>query len=253
MLARWMRQLGAIITIGLSLSCGGDKSRQTQISATDLDKTFGRILEQEWNFELRKKIFLGPTYFGNTSTGGGRHSGSLHALALISDYSTYRALATKGLITLTELNLADTPAGVFDSGVRIERAATVTLTEAGAKAGDVDTKANTVTFALGAYRVEKITLNTAVGTSESSYRLVEGMHVLSINPEFSDIWAELGWPTYRDRRFRAIFKYDLAKSEWWVVPASNGMFAASDTGRRDGNFESENVPPTLEQLRPSGK
>jgi|SRR5271157_198389 len=218
-------------------------------ATTDLNRVFVPILEDDWNFYIREKIFLGPTYFGNTTTFGRTH-GTLHALALMSDYPAYRALALKGLITLSELTLADAPPSVYSNKLtRIERAATVSLTQAGAKSGDVDNKANTVTFVLGTYRVEKITLNAAVDTSEGDYRLVEGTHVLDIEPEFDDIWAELAWPRHRDRQFRVLFKYNSVASKWEVPPASNGRFSAQDTGPRGGNFESENVPQTLNQLR----
>lgn len=255
MRTRWIRQLCATMIISLSLNCGGDRNKQAETSATtDTDKTFATILEEKWNYYLRKEMFLGPTYFGNT-TSFGRNRGALHALALMSDYPTYRALATKGLITLGELNLADAPDGVFaDSATKIERAATVSLTDLGAKAGTMDKNANTVTFVLGTYRIERLTLNEAVSTSHGTFRLVEGTHVLNVEPEFSDVWAELGWSTIRALRFRVVFQYADKLSgktgqEWRVANASNGRFSAMDTGPRDGNFESENVPPTLDQLR----
>jgi hypothetical protein len=227
-------------------------TQPAKTSATmDLDRVLVPILERSWNFYVREKIFLGPTYFGNT-TSFGRHHGTLHSLALISDYPAYRALALKGLITLSELSLTDAPSSVFSGGgppVKLERAATVSLTEAGARFGDLDKEANAVTFVLGTYQVEKITSNTAVTTSMGNYRLVEGSYVLNIVPEFNDVWGELGWPKYRDRKFRVLFKYDSARSQWDVPAASNGRFSAEDTGPRGGNFESENVPPTVDQLR----
>lgn len=213
------------------------------------------ILEKQWNYYLRERLFIGPTYFGNTTTFG-RHGGSLHTLQLNSLFPMYRALATKGLIMLNELSLSDAPPSVFSGGARIERAATVSLTEAGAKLGLVDNKANTVTFVLGVYHVEKIISNNTVETSEGNYRLIQGTHVLDIAQEFADVWAELGWQSYRERRFRVIFKYDTtddffkATGQAWDVPiASNGRFTAQDTGPRNGDFTSANVPPTLDQLR----
>jgi hypothetical protein len=210
------------------------------------NKAIGAVLERSWNFYVRAEIFLGPTYFGNT-TSFGRNAGSLHALALISDYPTYRALATKGLIKLEELSLADAPPATRVA--KIQRAATVSLTQEGAKLGSVDNKKNTVTFVFGTYRIEKVVSNTPIDTKEGNYRFVEGTHVLEPRQEFSDLWAELGWPAYRDRRFRVVFKYDTTRSEWGVAVASNGRFTAEDVGPRNGDFESANVPPTLDQLR----
>jgi len=145
---------------------------------------------------------------------------------------------------------------VFSDGARIERAATASLTELGAKLGLVDNKANTVTFVLGVYHVDKIISNNSVDTNEGNYRLIQGTHVLEIAQEFADVWAELGWPRYRERRFRVIFKYDTTDplfkhtgQAWNEAIASNGKFEAKDTGPRNGDFESANVPPTLNQLR----
>ncbi len=205
------------------------------------------ILEPSWNYYAREEIFLGTTYFGNT-TSFGRHGDSNHALALISDYPTYRALATKGLIKIDNLSLSDAPPAVLSSA-KIDRAATVTLTQAGAKLGNVDNKANTVTFVLGTYRIEKIESNTAVDTKEGNYRLVQGIHVFDIGQNFGDVWSETGKPTYRERKFRVLFKYDPTEVKWKVATASNGRFTAEDIGPRSGDFESANVPPTLDQLR----
>lgn len=206
------------------------------------------ILESSWNYYLRTTIYLGPNYFGNTTTFG-KHGHALHALALDSDYSTYRALAKKGLITLDELSVSDAPPAVFSTGARIERAATVALTKAGARMGAVDTSANTVTFTLGTYRVSGLLSNIPVDTDRGSYRIVQGTHVLEIRPWFAAAWAELGWPTHRDRRFRAVLKYDPAESKWGQRDASNDRYMHVDIGPYDGEFESAYVPATISQLQ----
>jgi hypothetical protein len=168
----------------------GTTSANTTPATIDLsNRTAIAILEPGWNYYLREAMFLGPTYFGNTTTFG-RHGGSLHALQLISLFPMYRALATKGLIKLDELSLSDAPPSVFSDGARIERAATVSLTEAGAKLGHVDNQANTVTLVLGVYHVEKIISNKTVDTNEGNYRLIQGTDVLDIAQEFGDVWAE---------------------------------------------------------------
>lgn len=121
----------------------------------------------------------------------------------------------------------------------------------------VDDKANTVTFTLGTYRVANITVNTAIRACAGTYHLVEGVRELDIKPDFTDVWAELGWPTTRDGRFRALFQFDTTDFHYqrlhqaWRVPAaSNGRFSAEDTGPLSGNYESDNVPPTIEQIAP---
>ncbi len=212
-------------------------------------------LESSWNFYIREEIFLGPTYFGNTTNG--------RNLALMSDYPAYRALAAKGLVKLDELSISGAPSAAYPNGPRpeIELAATVSLTEAGAKLGKIDEKAKTVTFVFGTYRVERITSNSVINTDAGNYRLVMGTRLLDIAPAFADIWTNLNWPTYREGRFRAIFVYEgdeWTRSDgtsgrdaprWKVATASNGRFSAEDVGPRIGDFDSNNVPPTLDQLR----
>lgn len=255
---RVVRQFCVAIGAGLSFACGGgDAGSAISSGSSTIDETLSGILESSWDFYLRSKIFLGPTYFGNT-TSFGRNGTALHALALTTDYTTYRALATKGLIELQELNVSDAPPGVFANAMtRVERAATVSLTDEGAQKGLVDGPANTVTFTFGNYRVAKIAVNTPVAACEGTYRLVEGTRVLEIKPGFEDIWAELGWSTNRDSRFRALFKFDTTDvlykrlgQEWSVTTASNGRFSAQDTGPLGGNYESDNVPPTIETIAP---
>jgi hypothetical protein len=253
---RFFRHFCALTTIVCVVGCGRNTQQQSGVPEADsLDKIFTKILESSWNYYIREEIFLGPTYFGNSTTFG-RHGTSLHALALLSDYPAYHALATKGLIRLDELSVADAPPSVFSAGGGIERAATVSVTDEGRKRGTIDTQANTVTFQFGTYRVEKIAVNTEVPTCEGTYHLVEGTRTLSISSEFSDVWAELGWPTSRDGRFRALFKFDTTnfsyqhtRQAWQVATASNGRFSAQDTGPLDGNYDSDNVPPTVEQIR----
>jgi hypothetical protein len=219
------------------------------------NRTIVAMLESSWNYYVREPISLGPTYFGNT-TSFGRYGESAYALELMSSYSRYQALVTKGLIRLAELSLDDAPTTLNGRSPEIKWAATVSLTPAGAKLGTLDNKKSTVTFVLGTYHVEKIISNTIVETSEGNYRLVEGTHVLDVVPEFADVWAELGWRTYRERKFRVIFQYNTTDAlykhtgkAWRVATASNGRFSAEDRGPRNGRFESANVPPTLDQLR----
>lgn len=211
-------------------------------------------LESSWNYYRRIKIFLGPTYFGN-STSFGRWGDKPYALELMSDYPIYLALASKGVIKLDAMSLEGAP------NRDIQSAATISVTETGTKLGTLDDKANTVTFVLGTYRVERITSNSVISTDNGNYRLVVGTHLLDIAPAFADIWSNLNWPTYRERRFRVLFVYEgdeWTRSDgtsgrdaprWKVATASNGRFTAEDVGPRIGDFDSNNVPPTLDQLR----
>ncbi len=229
-------------------------SRPNKISATtDSSGAFISLLEQNWNWQSHWRVFLGPTYFGTaTSFGRGAMGALRYSLAETSDYPVFRALASKGLITLSKASIADAPTSLAPGvNIKIDYGAIVTLTQAGGRSGKVDEKEHNVIFAFGTYGVEKITSNTRFRISEYDYRLVEGTYVLNIAPEFDDVWGERGWPRHRDFQFRALFKkYDSAESKWEIADASAGHGErAMDTGPRGGNFESEKVPQTLNQLR----
>jgi hypothetical protein len=228
-------------------------ARPNKISATtDPSGAFISLLEQNWNWQSHWRVFLGPTYFGTATSFGRGAMGTLrYSLAETSDYPVFRALASKGLITLRELSIADAPTSLAPGvNIKIDSGAIVTLTAAGVRSGKVDEKEHNVTFAFGTYGVEKITSNTRFRISEDDYRLVEGTYVLNIAPKFDDVWGERGWPRHRDFQFRALFKYDSAESKWEIAYASAGHGErAMDTGPLGGNFESEKVPQTVNQLR----
>jgi hypothetical protein len=227
-------------------------ARPNKISATDPSGALIPLLEQNWNWQSHWRVFLGPTYFGTATSFGRGAIGTLrYSLAETSEYPVFRTLASKGLITLSELSIADAPTSLAPGvNIKIDFGAIVTLTEAGMRSGKVDEKEHNVTFEFGTYGVEKITSNTRVRIGEDDYRLVEGTYVLNIEPKFDDVWGERGWSRHRDFQFRALFKYDSTESKWEIAYASVGHGErAMDTGPRGGNFESEKVPQTLDQLR----
>lgn len=65
-----------------------------------------------------------------------------------------------------------------------------------------------------------------------------------MKPQFSEVLTVAKTPTYRDRRFRALLKYDAFESKWKLQIA--------DVGSRDVDFSTQNVPSTLAQLRLTG-
>jgi hypothetical protein len=228
-------------------------ARPNKISATtDPSGAFISLLEQNWNWQSHWRVFLGPTYFGTATSFGRGAMGTLrYALAETSDYPVFRTLASKGLITLSEMSIADAPTSLAPGvNIKIDFGAIVTLTAAGLRSGKVDEKEHHVTFAFGTYGVEKITSNSSLRIGEDEYRLVEGTYVLNIAPEFDDIWSERGWPRHRDFQFRALFKYHSVEQNWVLANASVGHGESTlDIGPRGGNFESEKVPQTLNELR----
>lgn len=224
----------------------------TPSHTVDLSReTVAGTLEPSWNFYVREKIFLGTNCFGG-ATSFARSDGPC-ALELISEYPTYLALAAKGLISLDETEVPPSAVPSSLSNVRIERAARVTLTPSGTHVADVDGKANTATFVFGTYRLEEISKNIPIAASDGIYRLVEGTHVFDLRPEFKDLWAQLGKPAYRERRFRTVFTHDTKSGKWQVAISSNGRSSAEDVGPRNGEFESANVPPTVDELPLKGK
>ncbi len=255
-----IRHVSAAALLSLVFGCSHDPGASKAVrsaDAQDTDRPVADVLEQNWNFYFRAKVFLGPTYFGNTDSFG-RNRGALHALALMSDYPTYRALATKGLIKLDDLRVQDAPPAVFaNPQTRIERAATVSITPEGSKQGTFDKDANATTFTFGTYRVDKMTVNATMAACNGKYRLVEGIRRLTIAPGFDDLWADLGWPTNSESRFRAILEFDTTRVAntgqprgWKIANASNGRYSAEDTGPVSGNYTSENVPPTIDVVAP---
>lgn len=246
-----------LLVVGLGVTCflifGKYGSLRTAVYSSEPPSELSSIavaaiLEPSWNYYAREEIFLGTTYFGNT-TSFGRYGGAPLALALESDYPVYRALAARRLITIKPFRLDELPSAVRTSGASINHAATVGLTNIGGTVGINDTLASTVTFVFGTYGIEKITTNIPIRTSEGIYRHVEGEHAFDLVQQFSSLWAEVGRPTYRERRFRVVLQYDTTEAKWKVAHASNGRFTAEDTGPRNGDFDSANVPATVAELR----
>jgi hypothetical protein len=223
--------------------------------------TIKEDLEGSWNFYAREEIFLGLNLLGNTTSFARAEGDPPSALTLMSDYPKYQALASKGLLLLEDATI---PPAAY-SRAKLERAVRVSLTPAGERVATLDKKANTATFVFATYSLEDVLVNTPIETSDGVYRLVEGTHVFDLKPEFADLWATLGWPEYRERRFRVIYTFKgyeqrnvttgtvtMTPPEWRVATASNGRYSAKDTGPRTGAFESSNVPPTEAALRSRG-
>jgi hypothetical protein len=234
-----------------------------------------RTLESSWDFYAQREIFLGANCFGRDTTGA--QSDGVCAHELMSNYPKYLALATKGLINLEEIPLASLPPSTNPNLPRVdlERAARVSLTPEGRRLATVDEKNSTATFVFGRYHVDQITKNSPISSSHGVYRAVDGSYIFDLRPEFKDVWQQAGQPTYRERRFRAVFYYNekwpLSEDEtpsaqqrefltrctkcapkWTVATASNGRYTAEDDGPRNGEFESANVPPTIDALPTKG-
>lgn len=210
------------------------------------DGTAASILQAAWNKNDGQLILLGSIQFrrGNSSGPG---------FDMFSKYPVYRALASKGLLKLeNERDLSGNFTGWNDffalTQAGVQRTATVVLTPEGAQLGTVQPVGNTgekfVTFVYGGYQIEKIVSNEAVDVNGEKYRVVMGTHVFEPKPQFLDAMAASGEPTFRDRRFRALLKYDVFESKW--------KQQIVDVGARESDFQTQNVPTTLAQLRLTG-
>lgn len=232
-------------------------------STSGIDLPLAKVkedLESSWNFYKREVIYLGLNLLGNTTSFARPEGTPPASLTLMSDFPTYQALAQKGLLLLED---AAIPPDAY-SRAKLERAVRVSITPEGERLAQLDRKASTATFVFGTYRLENVLVNTPVETSAGVYRLVEGTHICEPNPAFADLWTRLGWPTYRERRFRTVFAYKgsegrdgsgkvtISPPVWSVAVASNGQYSAEDVGPRDGAYESSNVPPTVDALRGQG-
>lgn len=236
---RYVKLLVVLLPLGSFAACSSD-------SPTNLtDGTAAAVLQEAWKEEV-KLFLLGPIQFrrGNSSGPG---------YAMLSDYPLYRSVTEKGLLRLDdERDLSGSFTGWNDffaltqSGV--QRTATVALTDQGAKLGSVrkvgDTEREFVTFVVGTYRIDKIVSNEAVDLNGEKFRVVLGTHFFDVKTEYGDALAAAKVPTYRDRRFRALLKYDAFESKW--------KLRVADVGPREVDFQSQNVPTTLAQLRLTG-
>ena len=213
-------------------------------------------MEYEWNFYAREVIYLGLNLLGNTTSFGRPDGTPPAALTLMSDYPKYEALARKGFLVLDEASI---PPDAY-SRAKLDRAVRVSITPAGEKVANLDRKANTATFVFGTHRLEQVLVNSPIATSAGVYRLVEGTHVFDLNPIYADLYAQFGWPTYRERRFRKIYTYKgyemtdangnrSTSAPSWRTARRDENHSAYDLGPRDGPFESTDVPPTLRALR----
>lgn len=225
-------------------------------------KTITDDLERGWNFYTKRAVFLGPNCFGR-STSFAHPNNGFCAQELMTDYPTYSALANKGLITLTEISLADVPSTIASSlpSEGIERVVQASLTPDGRKLADLDVKNNVATFVFATHKVEQVTKNTPIASSESEYRLIEGTYVFDLKPEFADLWQATGKPAYRERKFRVVYQYRdrrlegcaSCKPSWETAITPDGRYSAQDDGPRNGDYDSAGVPATVDAVMTKGR
>lgn len=208
------------------------------------DSSAAAVLQEAWKEDVW--LFnLGPIQFRRGDSSGPGYT-------MYSRYPWYRVMAEKGLIKLeTERDLSGGFSGWNDffalTQAGVQRTATVVLTSEGAKIGSLQnagTGSEFVTFVVGGYQIEGVVSNEALDINGDKYRVIQGTHAFDPKPDFIGVMEDLGQDTSRDRRFRALLKYDVFGSKWKLQIA--------DVGRRDVDFQSQLVPSTLAQLRLTG-
>lgn len=226
-------------SVFLAVACSRDPARLTDGAAAD-------VFLSEYGKEHIQQITLGPLAFRTQDS-------ESPADTSISVYPLYQSFAKAGLIALeNERDLSTGFSGWSDFLAQaqqgVQRVANVKLTEAGAKLGklqDVRIGDNSfVNFVVGEYEVEKIITNELIDINGEKYRVILGTHVFNVNPALSDAVAQTRIPTDRDRRFRALLKYDAVTSKWKMEGA--------DSSRRDTDFSSKIVPAMVANLRRTG-
>ena len=225
-------------------------------------KTIIAELEGSWNFYTKRDVFLGPNCFGRSTSFAHPHNGYC-AQELMTDFPIYSALANKGLITLTDISLADVPPTIISTFTteKIQRVMKASLTPEGQKLANLDTKNSVATFVFATHKVEQISKNTPLPSSEGDYRLIEGTYVFNLKPEFADLWQTTGKPTYRERKVRVVYQYRDRRLEgcasckpgWETAITPDGRYSAQDDGPRNGDYGSASVPATVDAVLTKGR
>jgi hypothetical protein len=237
--------LVALLALGAS-ACGTGAAGDTL-----RDNAAAAVLQEAWK-SATVHAFLGPLQFRHDPLNQYSNAKDEPCYDYFRRYPVYQTLASKGLLTLSdERNLTGAFTGWQDfyalTQKGVQRTATIALTPEGTKTGSTSTsgakKCPLVSFETGTYRIEKIVSNQPLEINGDKYQIVMGTHTFEMKQEFADVLAASGETTDRDRRFRALIKYDPFDTKWKLQMA--------DVGRRDLEFPSDIVPRVVAGLRQS--
>lgn len=209
-------------------------------------------IESEWN-RTNLGLVIGDVRFVQVGgLGGGTPEPSKGEDAL-SELPLYRAFAAEGLITITdERDLTNGFSGWSDwfqltqSGVR--RTAKIALTGKGMQSGEVKKAGNVdeLWLRVGTAKIEDIVANDSLTIGTDHYRVVQGTHTFEIPQNLAAAYAEArGDRLGRERRFKALLKYDPFEKKW--------LYLEADQGPRTGAFTTERVDQALAALRLCGR
>lgn len=241
---RYVCVTASVAAVGLLLSCSGSRE-------TGNNSQMKAAIESAWN-ATNLGFVTGEVRFIDVGMAGRRPDASKGEDAL-SELPLYRAFAAKGLLKITaERDLTSRFSGWNDwfeltqSGVR--RTARITLTEKGRQTGEVRKVGDVeeLFLRLGEAKIEDIVANDALVLGADRYRVVLGTHTFDIPEDVAAAYVQarndrLG----RERRFKALLKYDPFEKEW--------KFLGADLGPRTGVFETDHVDTALAMLRLCGR
>lgn len=160
-------------------------------------------------------------------------------------YPMYQAVAAMGLVRLESKSFPEWQEILLSrAGIKV---ASVALLPEGEKVAIHSVKDNDrrfVTFVVGAYSIERVVSIEPLEVNGERYSQVLGTHTFDLKPEWREAWVKGGNPDYRERRFRALLKYDAIESKW--------RLQATDTGAREADFPTDSVPRAIASLRSTG-
>jgi hypothetical protein len=208
-------------------------------------------IEPAWN-GMNFGLVTGDVRFIQVGGLGGGTPQASKGEDAVNELPLYRAFAANGLITITdERDLTSGFTGWGDwfqltqSGVR--RTAKITLTEKGKQSGEVKKTGNVdeLWLRVGTAKIEDIVANDALTIGADRYRVVQGTHTFDIPQDVAAAYAEArGDRLGRERRFKALLKYDPFEKKW--------MYLGADLGPRTGAFPTVHVDQALAKLRLCG-
>jgi hypothetical protein len=244
-----------------SLALNPRWSAPTSSSAPLSSEAVAKWLDIRWKSTGQYLVSLGPNLFSPDADYGDRFDG--FAIHYAPAYEDYSILAANGLITLSEISIADIPRSARPPdmpNLRIRRAVKVTLTPAGGKLAQIDTaesqriyRGNVATFVFGIYKIAKISNNALLPSRDGVYRLVEGTYIFDPTVGMANtLISHFKLPEDREGRFRAVFHYcenglggKALTAPQWVLA---GHADAVDFGSKSGEFQTAIVPPLVDEL-----
>ncbi|MGK2962003.1 MAG: ankyrin repeat domain-containing protein [Gemmatimonadaceae bacterium] len=170
----------------------------------------------------------------------------------LSEFPLYRALAAEGYLTISDersLTGAFTGWGDFYQLTQrgVQRTASISVTEKGRENGELRSvgQIEVAFFSIGSAQIEEIVANDTLTIGADRYRVVLGTHTFEPVPWLREALREARNDTLpRERRFKALLKYDAFSKTWGYL--------VSDIGSRAVGFATSEVDQAIAFLRLGG-